>query len=378
VAWGYSHPPELPPELEPPGSFHPPISSRPILSLRGRIAPRLYAVGLAVGLPAIVALLLIMIGTTAGIQFAPAPLPFWIQIEVVSLVAAAGLISWAVAQSRQRRADGWRDYNGPSPFLIAGAFLATATAGSLPIEVILKLANVDVQSPPATLAMLLAYVASYFGLVHFLAVRCGALTWHDIAQPRNLAPSSDDWGGAEPSPGWTRSWGIDVGAVRAHFSNRRAADVLVALAMVLPLMIVSNLISVGLLFALGLKTTDVTPDQVIARDGLSILITLVTVALIVPIGEEVFFRGFIANAWARSMSHNSAILRSALFFAFVHVMNTASTDAAVSWRVAIFNFGARVPVALALTWLYVRRRSILASGTLHAGYNGLITLISYL
>jgi membrane protease YdiL (CAAX protease family) len=378
VAWGYSQPPELPPVLEPPGSFHPPISRRPIFSLRGRISPRLYAIGIAIGLPGIVALLLIMIGATAGIQFAPAPLPVWIQIEVVSVVAAAGLISWAVAQSRQRRVDGWRDYNGPSPFLTAGAFLATATAGSLPIEVILKLANVDVQSPPATLAMLLAYVASYFGLVHFLAVRCGALTWHDIAQPRNLAPSPDDWGDAEPSPGWTRSWGFDIGAVRARISNRRAADVLVALAMVLPVMIVSNLISSGLLFALGLKVTDVTPDQTVARDGLSILTTLITVAVIVPIGEEVFFRGFITNAWARSMSHNSAILRSALFFAFVHVMNTASTDAAISWRVAIFNFGARVPVALALTWLYVRRRSILASGTLHAGYNGLITLISYL
>jgi membrane protease YdiL (CAAX protease family) len=59
-------------------------------------------------------------------------------------------------------------------------------------------------------------------------------------------------------------------------------------------------------------------------------------------------------------------------------MNTATTDAAVSWRVAIFNFGARLPVAIALTWIYMRRRSILASGTLHAGYNGLITLISYL
>jgi membrane protease YdiL (CAAX protease family) len=59
-------------------------------------------------------------------------------------------------------------------------------------------------------------------------------------------------------------------------------------------------------------------------------------------------------------------------------MNTATTDASLSWRVAILNFGARVPVAFGLSWLYMRRRSILASGSLHAGYNGFITLISFL
>jgi membrane protease YdiL (CAAX protease family) len=104
------------------------------------------------------------------------------------------------------------------------------------------------------------------------------------------------------------------------------------------------------------------------------------VAVIAPAGEEVFFRGFTTNAWGRSIGRNSAILRASLFFAFIHILNTvgASTDASVSWRVALFNFGARVPVAFALTWLYMRRRSILASGTLHAAYNGLITLISFL
>jgi membrane protease YdiL (CAAX protease family) len=65
-----------------------------------------------------------------------------------------------------------------------------------------------------------------------------------------------------------------------------------------------------------------------------------------------------------------------LFFAFIHVMNTSTPDLAMFWRVALFNFGARIPVAFVLTWLYMRRRSILASGMLHAGYNGLITLLS--
>jgi len=111
-------------------------------------------------------------------------------------------------------------------------------------------------------------------------------------------------------------------------------------------------------------------------DALGWALIFVAIAALVPLGEEIFFRGYATNAWGRSLSRNSTILRASLFFAFVHIINTASTDASISWRVAIFNFGARVPVAFALTWLYMRRRSLLASGTLHAGYNGLITVIS--
>jgi membrane protease YdiL (CAAX protease family) len=143
-------------------------------------------------------------------------------------------------------------------------------------------------------------------------------------------------------------------------------------------MFVSNFVSAGMLLILGLKASDIAPQTSLQSDGLSILLTFLAVTVIAPIGEEIFFRGFAANSWGRSLSHNSAILRASLFFAFIHIMNTATTDAGLSWRVAIFNFGARVPVAFALTWLYMRRRSILASGTLHAGYNGLITLISFL
>ena len=102
------------------------------------------------------------------------------------------------------------------------------------------------------------------------------------------------------------------------------------------------------------------------------------VAVIVPIGEEVFFRGFATNAWGRSLGRNSAILRAALFFAFIHILNGGNGEPGLVLRMAAFNFGARIPVAVALTWLYFRRRSILASSTLHASYNGLIQLLALL
>jgi membrane protease YdiL (CAAX protease family) len=378
VPWGYKNPPALPPVFEPPGSFHPPVSRRSVVSLNGRQAPRLYEAGLLVGLPAIVLLLGYLVAVAAGFKLPAGPVAPWLIVEGVSIAAAAGLICWALAQGRQRRADGWRDYDGPSPFLVVAAFLALTTACELPVELALKALKLDVQSAPASLLLLLIYLASYFGLVQFLAVRTGALTWSDVANPQKLAPSADDWGGSEPARGWTRAWGVTISELRTRISGGRIGDILVGLAVVLPLIVATDLFSASVLLVLGLKPSDIAPDQFVSRDGVSILLTLITVAVVAPIGEEVFFRGFAANAWGRSLSHNSAILRSSLFFAFVHILNTATTSASVSWRVAIFNFAARVPVAFALTWLYMRRRSILASGTLHAGYNGLITVISFL
>ena len=380
VPWGYTNPPALPPVLEPPGSFHPPISKRRVFALRGRASPRLYALGVAVGLPGIAALLAYLVAVSAGFKLAAGPLPRWVTIEAVSIVAAVGLIGWAIAQARQRLADGWQDYSGPSPWLTLGAFVAVTAALDLPIEAALKTQGVDLESPSAlvTLLLLLTYLAAYFGLVHFLVVRSGALTWREMARPQHLAPSSDDWGGTEPIPGWTRARGATMSSWRARLSGRRVGDILIPLAMVLPLMIASNVFSAAMLLALGLHPSDISPDTSVQSDALSMLVTFITVAIVAPIGEEVFFRGYATNAWGRSLSRNSAILRASLFFAFIHVMNTATTEASISWRAALFNLGARVPVAFALTWLYMRRRSILASGTLHAGYNGLITLISFL
>jgi membrane protease YdiL (CAAX protease family) len=372
VPWGYTSPPTVPPAIEPPGNFHPPVSQRPALSLEGRISPWLYALGLAVGLPAIAALILCMIGVTAGIT---AP---WLVVEASSVLAAGGLIALAIAQGRQRRADGWHDFAGPSPWLVLGALLGSITALELPLGVALRSVDVDLESVPATLLVVLLYLVTYVGLVHFLVVRSGALTWRDMARPKRLAPSSDDWAGPEPHAAWTRQRASAVASWRSRVPGGWVGDILVPLAMVLPLMIAANITAQAMLLVLGLSVSDLGSGTPAPVDPLGWALLFVAIAALVPLGEEIFFRGYATNAWGRSLGRNSTILRASLFFAFVHIMNTASTDASISWRVAIFNFGARVPVAFALTWLYMRRRSILASGTLHAGYNGLITLISIL
>jgi membrane protease YdiL (CAAX protease family) len=377
VPWGYTNPPPVPPVLEPPGNFHPPVS-RPALSVRGRRSPRLYGLGFALGLPGIALLLLYMVGVRAGLEFALGSIPFWVVVEAVSIAAAVGLMGLALAQARQRRADGWRDYSGPSPFLAGGALLATVEALGLPLELAMKSANVDLQSAPATLVLLLMYLGTYIAIVHFLTVRTGALTWRDIARPQKLAPSSDDWTAAGPVPEWTRRWFEAIGARRSSAPRLRIGDILVPLAMVVPLVFASNILSALMLVVLGLQPLDLVTEVSTPLTDIDRLLAFMALAVVAPIGEEIFFRGFATNAWGRSLSRNSTILRASLFFALIHVINVTTTDANISWRAAVFNFGARVPVAFALTWLYMRRRSIVASGTLHFGYNGLITLLSFL
>ncbi|MGA3057440.1 MAG: CPBP family intramembrane glutamic endopeptidase [Candidatus Limnocylindrales bacterium] len=368
----------MPLVLEPPGRFHPQTPPRTLISLRGRVSPRLYSAGLALGLPGLLALLFLEVASRMGWKLGLGTVPAWVFVETICAVAAIGLIVAAIAQSRQRRADGWQDYAGPSPFLVMAALLAIVTGVGLPVAGALATGGVDTDSATGTLLLLLVYLGAYLGLVHFLAVRPGALTWRDVMRPRHLAPDPDDWtpatpatvfGGAvaPPAPGW-----------RSRITGGPIGDILLALAMLVPILFVSGAVNQALLLVLGLDVSDLSSPVPTSSTGLDPLIALLAVAVIVPIGEEAFFRGFATNAWGRSLGRNSAILRAALFFAFIHTLNVGNGEPGLVLRMAAFNFGARIPVAVALTWLYFRRRSILASGTLHASYNGLIQLISIL
>jgi membrane protease YdiL (CAAX protease family) len=378
VPWGYANPPAVPPVLEPPGSFHPP-AHRPILSLKGRASPRLYGLGLGLGLPGITALIVYLAVASAGFKPSFGPVPRWLALEGVCVAAALGQIGWALAQARQRRADGWLDYSGPSPALMFGLLLAIVTAVEVPLKAGLDGLKIDVDSGLATLLLVTVYLSAYIGLVQLMAVRSGALTWRDIAHPGRLAPSSDDWSAGGPIPGWTRRAGETISSWRSRVAGGRLGDLLVPLAMTIPLIIVTNLLSAAMLLVLGLDASDVASFRTSGPvSNLDRLFVFVAVAILTPIGEETFFRGFATNAWGRSLSRGSTIIRGSLFFAFVHVLNTSTPDADLFWRVAILNFGARVPVAFALTWLYMRRRSILASGSLHACYNGLLVIIAFL
>jgi membrane protease YdiL (CAAX protease family) len=73
----------------------------------------------------------------------------------------------------------------------------------------------------------------------------------------------------------------------------------------------------------------------------------------------------IAQAWARQSSARRAILFSAIVFAFAHTLNS-NLD---SINLAAVAFVVRLPLGIALGWLWIRRRSLLATIALHSAYN---------
>ena len=108
-----------------------------------------------------------------------------------------------------------------------------------------------------------------------------------------------------------------------------------------------------------------------ATDALGMVANLVTAAILAPIGEELFFRGFATTAWARAYGAGSAIIRGALFFAIAHVVTLFDATFEVGAQRALFSFLALLPVALALGWVFLQRRSLYAAIGLHGAFNAI-------
>lgn len=377
VPWGYVSAPPVAPVLEPPGNFHP-LWRRSFFSLEGRASSRLYLLGLILGVPGLSALFVLWIGARVGLSLTGTPIPALLLVEAASIVAAVGLSAASLAQTRQRTKDGWKDYAGPAPLLAGGALLALIACLSMPLEYGLAEAGIRPGVAVSTLLQVLLYLAIYVCVVHVLAVKTGALTWRDIVRPQRLAPGRDEWTAAPNPPESVDAWGRPVRRWQSRVAGCVVGDVLWALALLLPLFVASVLLSALLSLALGLRGSDITSPVTTTVTDLDRWIAILAVAIIVPMGEEIFYRGFAANAWGRSLSRDSAILRAALFFAAIHVVNVTSTDAGLSLKAAVFNITVRIPIAVALTWIYMRRRSLVASATLHGSYNGLIVILAIL
>ena len=101
-------------------------------------------------------------------------------------------------------------------------------------------------------------------------------------------------------------------------------------------------------------------------------------AVIAPFGEELLFRGLATTAWVRDLGPTRGILRAAMLFAFAHVIGITGTTAGSAFALAAVAFLGRVPVALALGWLFVRRGSLWASFGLHATYNAILLTLAEL
>ncbi len=302
-------------------------------SLEGRAAPALYLIGwvgsvLGVG---IIAVAVLAAGSVAAAWL------FLIGLTVLgfALLAAGG----SQAIERGRRPD--LAYTGPSPVLAFLAVFALTLVLFVLILAPLSAVGLDARSPLATTVSLLITAVVYVGVVRLLVIGPGALTWADM--------------------------GLRVQLPRA------VVDLLIGALLALPVLTVTLILG-----ALLSRFVEPAPSPLPAPgDAAGLAANLASAAVIAPISEELFFRGFATTAWARAIGVWPAIMRGALFFAVAHVVAQLDASFATGVQRALFSFVALLPVGITLGWLYLARRSLYASIGLHAAFNAIQVILLF-
>jgi uncharacterized protein len=307
-----------------------------MFSLEGRSAPALYLIGWLGSLMgiALLAVWVMAAGPEAGPGLGLLGTGALVLLAI-GLVAAAG--SQAIERSRRR--DG--AYRGPSPVLSFAAVIALTLVAVIVVMAPLAALGLDLASPLAALISMVLTTLVYFGVVRLLVVGTGALSWRDM--------------GLALSPG------------------RALLDLVYGAVWAIPVILATGLLAAVLSLFLA------TPPAVLppAPDALGIVANVLTAVVLAPIGEELFFRGFATTAWARTIGRNPAIVRGAIFFAVAHIVTVAAGTFQEGLEQAIFASIVRIPVGLALGWLFLARRSLPAAIGLHAGFNGLGVIALY-
>jgi len=326
-------PPAAPPAGHP--SAGPP-EHRPgarIFTLEGRAAPGLFLLG---WLATIMGVAILFVAVQPAIANGPAVVLSFVGLGLLSI----GLVSGAGSQALERRRAGLA-YPGPSPFLVFAAVIPTTSLITGIAFVVARPLGIGIESPLASLISLAVQAVVYVALVRLLVVGPGALTWPEMGIRRRAAALvAEDIG-----------IGVAVGFV-----------VLIAT------------VAIAAILILFLPA----PDSPLPPSGTStgLVLNLITAAVLAPLGEELFFRGFATTAWTRSIGATPAIVRAAIFFDVAHVLTVGGTSFGDAALRALVAFLTRLPVALALGFVFVRRRSLVASIAVHATFNGVIVLIA--
>jgi membrane protease YdiL (CAAX protease family) len=304
-----------------------------IFSLEGRRAPGLYLVAWIMALGGLT--LTLLIGPMASSDVAR-----FLLVTGGALVTTLGLAAGAGSQILDRRDRHPERYRGPAPLLVFFCyFFALALFG-----VLLSTAGVvDLEAPAGFLAVGIVQLLGYAAVVWLFAVRSGALTWSDMGWPT--------WSG--------RGLGPTMHAIG------------VAVAVVLPATFGILVISGVLAMLLDVQAPDVLPTPDTSAEALAVA---AAAALLVPIGEELFFRGFALTAWMRDLGPRSAIIRSSVFFALIHIVNISTDRFDEGLAQVILQTAAILPLGLLLGWLFVRYGMAAAIGG-HVTYNSLLLFL---
>ena len=313
-------------------------ASRPgLLQLAGREAPALYVIGLLATVVGVSALV-------AGIAGAGVAL-----VIFALLLIGVGGIALSGASALQRRVDtpaaGWR---GPGPLAIFWTTIPWALLAQLLVAALLTAlgAVTALSTPLGTLALAAASNAATALIIGLVVVGSGAVRWRDLilatpaASPKTLPPPD-------------RRGGL-------------AGDLFWGVALALPILAAAGLFATLVMNGTGLSAPVVLPPT---SNAVDLAANVLTAGLIAPIGEELLYRGVIAQAWARQSSARRAILFSAVVFAFAHTLTVGGTSVGDAASVAVVAFAVRLPLGIALGWLWIRRRSLVATIALHASYN---------
>ena len=302
-------------------------------TIEGRAAPGLFVLG---WLATLVGLGAVLIAVMSGPGL-PAPILLFAGLVVVSI----GLVAGAGGQAIERRARGGRAYTGPSPFLVFLAGIPVSGVLLIAAGVVLGALRIEVEGPIGRLASVLLQAVVYIGLIRLLVVDNGALSWTQMGITRPTLPSIGDLG---------------RGAVWA-----------------LPVIIATVPVA-----AIVTRFVPVPPESPLppAGDLPGLLVNLVAGVIVAPVSEEIMFRGFATTAWMADMGKWRGVFRGAMFFAVVHVLTISGVDASQAVGVAIAAFVGRIPVALALGWLFSRTRTIWAPLGLHAAFNGILLILA--
>jgi membrane protease YdiL (CAAX protease family) len=323
--------------LTAPGQDDPDRPERPgasIFTIEGRSAPGLFVLGwlaTLVGLGAVV------------VAFMSAEGPARILLIAGLVVLSIGLVAGAGGHAIERRERGGRSYVGPSPFLVFAAALPISSLFAIVVGAILTVFGLPIEGPVGALASVGLQAIVYIGLIRLLVVDGGSLSWADM---RIRRPSSTDLVEFVLGAGWA-----------------------------LPVIVLT--LPVALLVSQFVPTPPPSPLPATGSVG-GLLLHLLAGAIIAPIGEEVLFRGFATTAWIRDMGVGRGVVRASLFFAVAHVLTISGANASEAVGAAFAAFVGRIPVALALGFLFVRRETIWAPLGLHAGFNALLLVFQEL
>jgi membrane protease YdiL (CAAX protease family) len=263
----------------------------------------------------------------------------FIVLTIGFLVLTIGQVAAAASQVVERLAERSLAYAGPSPEI--DILAAVPCSLSLLSEIGNPLVALGLPSdgPLAALVAISLTAVAYVALIRLLVVGPGVLSWREM--------------------------GV-VGPSRETLS-----ELLWGFVLALPVFTATGFLALMLSQVLPIPQSTLPP----AGDVRGLLLNLLTAGVVAAVAEEIFFRGFVTTAWLRSHGRTVALVRGSLLFAIAHVITLGGESAGSALLLATFAFAIRVPVSLALGWLFLSRRTVWASIGLHAGFNALPLLI---